>query len=284
MSLIRVKAGPYHLSGVSVGGLYTSIYVEELGVLFDVGMALRSHVGARALLLSHCHADHIGAYQTFLGLRGLSRLPLPPTYLPNEFLDDFRDGIMTLNRRKSGRLSLNLEGVSPGQRSHLPGGLQFEAFRTEHSVPSLGYRLFRRVEKLKEQFLHLSGNEIRDRKNSGDELFVSQERTEVVYATDTRIDIFDRRPELAQTKLLILEATFLDQELRAEEARSRYHVHLEDIIAREEIFSCTDAICLMHFSQFYPPHRVRQILQQRLPASLLDKIIPFSPRNGPWPG
>ena len=36
--LTTVTAGPYTVRGVSIGGVYTSIAVPELGVLFDAGI------------------------------------------------------------------------------------------------------------------------------------------------------------------------------------------------------------------------------------------------------
>jgi ribonuclease Z len=75
--LTTVTAGPYTIRGLSVAGIQTSLFVRELGVLFDVGIAARSCAGAENVFLSHGHADHCGALVSLLGMRGLMRLPPP---------------------------------------------------------------------------------------------------------------------------------------------------------------------------------------------------------------
>ena len=74
--LTTVRAGRYTVRGVSVGGVYTSLQIPELGVLLDIGLAPRSFAGVDQLVVSHGHADHIGALNTLLGIRGLMRRPL----------------------------------------------------------------------------------------------------------------------------------------------------------------------------------------------------------------
>ena len=69
--LTSVTAGPYTVRGVSVGGVYTSLAVPELGLVFDAGIAPRSSAAIDTILLSHGHADHIGALPALLGIRAL---------------------------------------------------------------------------------------------------------------------------------------------------------------------------------------------------------------------
>ena len=58
--LASVSAGPITVEGYSLGGVYTTVGVPELGVLFDIGLGLRRFVGIDHLFISHAHADHIG--------------------------------------------------------------------------------------------------------------------------------------------------------------------------------------------------------------------------------
>ena len=76
--LTTVTAGPFTLRGVSVGGVYTSLAVQELGLLFDAGIPARSLATLDTILLSHGHVDHIGALPALLGIRALHGKSRPP--------------------------------------------------------------------------------------------------------------------------------------------------------------------------------------------------------------
>lgn len=271
------------LVGVSVGGVYTSLCVPELDAVFDVGIAPRSFVGPRHLFLSHGHADHVGALPALLGVRGLARLPAPTTFVPAEIVDDLRDGIDAFNRGQHRPMQVPFVALSPGDERPLYGDLHVRAFRTIHSVPSLGYQLFRKVEKLRKEWSHLRGDEIRKRREANESLFETVERCEVAYATDTCIDVLDQHPELYRADSLILECTFLDEKQDRDAARRKSHVHLDEIIERADRFQ-NKRLVLMHFSQLYAPSDVHRILRQRLPAPLLERTTAFAPPGGPWPG
>ena len=66
--LTSVRAGALTVRGISVGGVYTSLQVPELGVVFDAGAPLRTFGATDTLLLSHGHADHVGSLAALLGL------------------------------------------------------------------------------------------------------------------------------------------------------------------------------------------------------------------------
>ena len=81
----------------------------------------------------------------------------------------------------------------------------------------------------------------------------------------------------------ILESTFVDEHRTIEEARERAHIHLDELIAREEQFH-NEAIVLMHFSQAYSPGQVHQAICERVPPRLLDRVKVFAPESGRWFG
>ena len=61
-----------------------------------------------------------------------------------------------------------------------------------------------------------------------------------------------------------------------EKARSKGHIHLDEVIARAELFE-NEAILFTHFSARYSADDIRRILETRLPASLRDRVTPLLP-------
>jgi ribonuclease Z len=281
--LTRLSAGGFSLSGISVGGVYTTIRIAELNAVFDIGLAPRSFVGADYLFLSHGHADHLGSLAAHIGICGLSRLPAPEIFLPAELADDVAEALAALGRGQRRPLEVCYRSMQPGQERRLNADLWVRAYRTIHSVPSLAYLLFRRVNKLRPEFLELSPQELKQKREAGANLFWQDERPEVSYVTDSLIDVLDESPELTRSKCLILECTFLDERKPKEEARAKFHVHLDEILERAASFQC-ESLVLMHFSQTYSPSEVRRIILERSPPELFEKIRILAPEQGPWPG
>lgn len=280
----EVKAAGYTVRGISVGGVYTSLYVPELSALFDVGTPLRSAVGARSLFLSHGHVDHCGALPSYLGIRALvgKRRPLR-VYMPAEIVDELEAALAALSKIQRWELEIDAVGLEPGDRVELAGDLVVRAFRTYHPVPSLGYLISRKVEKLKPQFRKLSGSEIGARRRAGDDIFIRLERPELAYTTDTLVRVFDREPELFDAKVLIVESTFLDDKKSLQATHAGCHIHLDELIERAESFA-NEAIVLMHFSQIYKPAQVHEIVAARSPERLRRRLVAFAPEDGDWAG
>ena len=281
--LTRVAAGPFHVVGVSVGGVYTSLSVPELDVIFDVGIAPRSFVGQKHLLISHGHADHIGSLTSLLGVRGLSRSAPPRIFLPAEIADDVREAVARLQHVQRRGFELEFIAVAPEEEHALYGDLSARVFRTLHTVPSVGYSLFRRVQKLRAEFVGLAGGEIRSRRQAGEDLFEFVERTELAYATDTLVDVLDEQPSLLEARVLVLECTFLDDRKGRGESRDKCHIHLDEILERADTFQ-NEHLVLMHFSQLYQPAEVHEILKRRVPAHLQERLVVCAPQRGAWAG
>jgi len=281
--LTSVRAGPYTIVGLSVGGVYTSLMVKELGLLFDVGIPARSLAGARHVFVSHGHADHSGALLGLLGLRGLMHLPAPSVFLPAEISSDVEQALSLMSRAQRRPLGIQAHPMRPGDEHELNPSLRVRAFRTHHTGPSLGYQFFARVPKLKDEYHGLTGREIAERKGRGEDLFRFEERLELAYATDTLIRVLETHPSLLSTRVLVLECSFLDERKSLQASRAGGHVHLDEILERAELFE-NEALVLMHFSQLYAPAEVHRILRRRCPRSLLERVVAFAPEAGAWPG
>ena len=282
--LTTVTAGPFTVRGVSVGGVYTSLGVPELGVVFDAGTPLRTFGGADVYLLSHGHADHIGGLAALLGIRALHGKTRPPrVYMPAEIVDDLQEALAALTRLQRHPLAMEAIGMAPGDELPLAGDLRVRAVRTFHPVPSLAYVIVRRVGRLRPDLHGLAGPDIAARRRAGEDVTVYEDRLELAYATDTLISAVDHAPELLETRVLVMECTFLDERKSREAARAGCHVHLDDVIERADRFH-NEHIVLMHFSQLYSPREVAGILDARVPPDLRRRIIPFVPDANVWPG
>ena len=281
--LTSVTAGDYTIRGVSLGGVYTSLMIPEWKVLLDVGIPVRSFARAHHLFLSHAHVDHAGSLPSLLGIRALNQHKQPlRVYLPAEIAEQLQRVLTAMSGLQRHPLDILAVPMKPGQVERLRSDLYVRAFRTLHPVPSLGYQFLRRIEKLRPDYRHLPGAEIGRRRQAGDDIFDVTERLELAFATDTLAKVLDNNPELYQSKVLILECTFLDQRKSLVAARAGCHIHLDELIERADEFQ-NQHLVLMHFSQIYSPAEVVEILRERCPEALYQRIVPFVPERR-WPG
>jgi ribonuclease Z len=282
--ITQLTAGPYTIRGVSVGGVYTSIHIPELDVLLDVGIPMRSAAGVGTLLLSHAHADHAGSIGALLGIRSLHGITKPlRVVMPAEVVETVMKALGALSELQRWPLTIEPIGVEAGAEVVLKKGVVVRAFRTFHPVPSLGYQLLRRTQKLRAEYVGLAGPELATRRKAGEPITEEIEQLEVAYATDTLVQVLEHTPSIGDSRVLLLECTFLDERKSIEAARAGCHIHLDELIERADQLRNRHVV-LMHFSQLYRPADVRPILQARLPRELYERVLAFAPEGGDWPG
>ena len=245
------------LHGYSTALFATWWFVEEHGLLFDCGDGLTAALLQRArkvkhVFLSHADRDHLTGLLQFLQLN--AREGFPVIYYPRDC------GSFRALAEFSARFDPHVSGVKwvPVEEG-MPiriGELLVEPVRNGHvvappdQVKSLSYRVWSVRRKLKAEYAHLSGNELRDLSQAhGKDHLTDELRVSLLdYSGDTPVE---NPVRYKGSKLLIHEATFLAGDAdTAVEARGNRHSTLEEVMAMVAANS-PGALVLGHFSARY---------------------------------
>jgi ribonuclease Z len=277
-ALTTLDVGRYTLKGASLGGLYTAFHIPELDSLFDVGLPLRMGATARRLFLSHAHLDHLGALPALLGMRGMmggGHKPLE-VYCPQGVEDQLKESLSHLSALHRWPLEINTIPLEPDDEVELRKGLWVKALKTFHPVPSLGFLIFERIQKLKAELIGRPGTEIKALKERDAPIFEVIDRPQVAYLTDTLPEALKHAPQALEAQVLIIECTFLNQVKPIEVARAGCHIHIDELIPWASQIK-SEHIVLMHFSQIHKPEEIRQICAERLTPLFGERLHLFLP-------
>ncbi len=162
------------IEGYSRAAVQTYWRIPEMKLGFDLGAQPWEFMGTSTWFVSHTHLDHVAAIPVYVARRRMMKMDPPTIYLPESAVDQVKRVLHAFSRLDRGRLPCELVGLGPGQEVELSRELVVTTCATTHTLPSLGYIVWQRRQKLKEEFRHLSGEQIRDLRIGGQE--VTQER------------------------------------------------------------------------------------------------------------
>ena len=282
----HVLAG-YKLEGVSVGGQETCLVFPQLKLAFDAGRCPQRCVYADTMCVTHTHMDHVGGAGFYVATRQLISLPPPTLVLPAERVrafEAFMDAMRELDDAAAREPHTRAPRAPPEwcAEHRIGKTLVVRAFRTTHPVPSQGYVAYSRKEKLLDEFRHLGGAEIGERRRRGERVTRTVEVPEVAFTGDTAADWIDRAADgsdavaadALRAKLLICECTFVDDRCTPEDARAYGHTHVDELVERAAAFE-NESILLIHFSARYKADEIDAALAERLPPGLRERVTPL---------
>jgi ribonuclease Z len=259
------------VEGYSRAAVQSYWRIPELKIGFDLGAQPWDFMGTPTWLLTHTHLDHMAALPVYIARRRMMKMEPPQIYLPAPALDDVKRLLMVMQRLDRGRMICDLHGVTAGQEIALSREHVVTTFATTHTIPSVGYLVWERRNKLKEEYHGLPGDKIRDLRLSGVEV-TREVRTPILgYTGDTSPAGLDNYPPAYEAKILITEMSFIRPNHRREKIHKFGHMHLDDFLERADRFK-NELIVVAHFSTRYNAPEVRRLVEAKLPANLRDRV------------
>ena len=259
------------IEGYSRAAVQSYWRVPELKVGFDLGGQPWDFMGTPTWFVTHTHLDHVAALPVYVARRRMMKMEPPTIYVPAEGVEDIRRLLMVMQRLDRGRMICRLEGVTAGQDIALSREHVVTAFATTHTIPSLGFLVWERRNKLKDEFQGLSGDQIRDIRLSGVPVTREVRTPLLAYTGDTSPAGLDNYPPIFDAKILITEMSFVRAKHRREKIHKFGHIHLDDILDRADRFKNELIICA-HFSTRYHDREVREVVAAKLPAKLRERV------------
>lgn len=270
----RLLLDGLELRALSVGGLETCHWLPRWKVAFDIGRCPLAVVDCRTILFTHAHMDHLGGIAYHTATRGLRKQPPPRYVVPPHCVADLTRLFEAWRALDRSDMEHTLVPLGPGEELALANGMLARPFRSPHSAPCQGYGLWSRKEKLKPEFHGRPGPELAELRRRGVVLADTLETPEFVFTGDTLIEVVEQEAVVRDARVLVLECTFIDERVSVAEARAKGHVHLDEIVARAELFR-NEAILLTHFSARYRAPEIRAALDAKLPPSLRARVTPL---------
>jgi ribonuclease Z len=267
-----MKVEGIEIRGRSVSGYATAIALPEMGICFDMGMAHHDAVQAQHVMITHGHLDHMGDIARHAYIRGMTGMSPSTFYVPEHLVDsvrglfafwanvqEARKAPLTVHSVKSGNKPLQIEGTNKSVVS----------WETSHRIKSQGYTVYENRKRLLPEHLGKEGRELGALRKSGVQIEEEVAIPMVSFTGDTRIAVLDRNTPALQSKVLIMECTFLS-DVEEEEANRKGHTHIDQLAKRVDRLDQVGSLVLCHFSKRYTNQDVEREIA-KLPDGLRQK-------------
>ena len=154
LPLLSLSHDLYTVEGWSRAAVQSYWRVPELKLLFDIGGAPWAFMGTPTVCVTHAHLDHMAALPQFVARRRMMKMTQPRVFVPEPAAIPTERMLKTWQKLDRGRMELDLVPVPIDEsiadwEFELSRELVLTAFRTKHTVPSVGFIVWDRRKKPK---------------------------------------------------------------------------------------------------------------------------------------
>lgn len=270
-NLSYIKIEDLEILGYSVAGEESVVGMPQLDVCFDIGKAPDQIIPIRHVLLTHGHMDHAAGIAYYLSHRNFCGMSPGIVLTPPNTVDLIHQILQAWNRLDGNRIPVELVPVRPGDEYSVKPNLFVRVFPTKHVRESVGFSVLERRKKLRPEYDGLSGPEIVALKRKGVTVDAALEIPLVTYLGDTQYVDYSQLDYIANSRILIAECTFFEDE-HAGRADAGRHIHIDEfgpLLGRMN----NQYIILTHLTQRTSISEARDMLKKKLPVDIFNKVI-----------
>lgn len=267
----------YKFFGLSLSGIRTAIAMPELSFSFDLAQGYPFLFPLKKYFLSHGHLDHAAGLPYIISQKAMNSQEAGKFYMPPSLIEPMKQMMDIWSSVEGHEYKYEFIPVQSDQEFHLNEQYYMKAFPTRHRIESYGYTLFEIHKKLKAELQGLSQAEIIELRRQGIEVNELKHTPIATFSGDTTIEFLDTRPWIKKSKILFIEATYLDERKTIEQAHKWGHTHLDEIIPRLKDIE-SEKIVLIHISSRYSDNEIKKIIKEKIPSQFIDRIEIFPGR------
>jgi ribonuclease Z len=261
---------PFRVQGTTVAGEATSIAIPEYDIVFDLGACPRPMLAMKYAAITHGHMDHIGGLAYFCSQRyfqgmGEANIICDPRIAPA--IEKMMAGYVELERQNT---PYKLITLAEGAEFQIKNNIVLRGFAVEHTAPAYGYTIIERRTKLKDEFVGLPQDKLKELRDRGIDITRAIEVPQIAYIGDTAPTPALIREDVRKANIAICECTFAEPEHK-DRAKVGMHMHIDALAEWIKVLEC-NAVVLTHISRRTNLSFVRKRIYELAGAAAAKKV------------